>query len=163
MVKLLQLKSFLIVCVLFGASCTPPAPTPTSTFTDPDAEFQEAVRKAQGTLHILRQGLLAPKPSYAFLSLKVRFESEDGTEDMWTEAVFFMGDTYTVRMVEGVTLETGAHPDRLVEVQSEEVLDWMIKEDDGTVIGGYTLRLEYERMSPEQQKRFHEVTGYKFD
>ena len=163
MVKPLQLKILFIVYLLFGASCASPAPTPASSFTDPDPEFQEAVRQAQGTLHILRQALLAPKPSYTFLSLKVRFTSEHGTEDMWTEAVFFMGDTYTVRMVEGVTLETGAHPDRLVEVKSDEVLDWMIKEKDGTVIGGYTLRLEYERMSPEQQKRFREVTGYKFD
>ncbi len=163
MVKSLQFRVLFVVCLFLIASCAPPAPTPASTFTDPDLEFQEAVRQGQSTLHILRQALLAPKPSYAFLSLKVRFVSEDGTEDMWTEAVFFMGDTYTVRMIEGVTLETGAHPDRLVEVDSEQILDWMIKEEDGTVLGGYTLRLEYERMSPEQQKRFREVTGYKFE
>jgi uncharacterized protein YegJ (DUF2314 family) len=62
-----------------------------------------------------------------------------------------------------VILELGAHPDRLVEVDEHDVVDWMIREQDGTVIGGYTLRLDYQRMSPEQQKRYLEVTGYKFD
>ena len=65
-------------------------------------------------------------------------------------------------MVEGVTIELGAHPDRLVEVDPKDVLDWMILEKDGSVTGGYTLRIEYQRMTPEQQKRYDEVTGYKF-
>lgn len=97
------------------------------------------------------------------MSLKVRFRGEGSVEDMWTEPFYILGDVYTVRMIEGVTLELGAHPDRLVEVDAEDVVDWMIREQDGTVIGGYTLRLDYERMSPEQQKRYLEVTGYKFD
>ena len=68
-----------------------------------------------------------------------------------------------MRMIEGVSIEKGAHPNRLVEVDPEQILDWMIKEKDGTVHGGYTLRLDFSRMTPEQQKEYLEVTGYKFD
>jgi len=39
----------------------------------------------------------------------------------------------------------------------------MILEKDGSVFGGYTLRIEYRRMTPDQQKRYDEVTGYKFE
>ncbi len=163
MVTTLQLKIFIVVSLLFAAACEPATPTPTSTITGSDKEMAAAVKQAQSTLYILRRALLDPKPSYAFLSLKVHFTSPDGsTEDMWTEPVDIVEDKYTVRMIEGVTLETGAHPDRLVEVDPNQILDWMIKEKDGTVLGGYTLRVDFKHMTPEQQKKYLKVTGYKF-
>ncbi len=165
MYKALQLKIPFLLFLFFVASCAPsaPAPTPISTLANMDEEMTVAVRQAQDTLYILRQAMLAPKPSYKFLSVKVRFVSNGDIEDMWTEPIDFSDNKYTVRMVEGVTLELGAHPDRLVEVAPNDVLDWMILEKDGSVFGGYTLRIEYQRMTPEQQKRYDEVTGYKFE
>ena len=165
MYNALQLKISFLLLLFFLASCTPSrsTPTPISTLPGLDEEMTVAVRQAQDTLYILRQALLAPKPSYKFLSVKVRFGSSNGDiEDMWTEPVDFSESKYTVRLVEGVTLELGAHPDHLVEVAPKDVLDWMIVEKDGSVFGGYTLRIEYQRMTPEQQKRYDEVTGYKF-
>ena len=163
MSKALQLKITLVL--FFVVSCTPsvPTPAPISTLANLDEEMTVAVRQAQDTLYILRQAMLAPKPSYKFLSVKVRFVSNGDIEDMWTEPIDFSDNKYTVRMVEGVTLELGAHPDHLVQVAPRDVLDWMILEKDGSVFGGYTLRIEYQRMSPEQQKRYNEVTGYKFE
>ena len=165
MYKALQLKIPLLLFLFFIASCAPstPPPTPISTLANMDEEMTVAVRQAQDTLYILRQAMLAPKPSYKFLSVKVRFVSNGDIEDMWTEPIDFSDNKYTVRMVEGVTLELGAHPDRLVEVAPKDVLDWMILEKDGSVFGGYTLRIEYQRMTPAQQKRFDEVTGYTFE
>jgi uncharacterized protein YegJ (DUF2314 family) len=165
MYKALQLKIPLLLFLFFIASCAPstPPPTPISTLANMDEEMTVAVRQAQDTLYILRQAMLAPKPSYKFLSVKVRFVSNGDIEDMWTEPIDFSDNKYTVRMVEGVTLELGAHPDRLVEVPPHDVLDWMILEKDGSVFGGYTLRIEYQRLTPEQQKRYDEVTGYKFE
>ncbi|HKG54729.1 MAG TPA: DUF2314 domain-containing protein [Anaerolineales bacterium] len=167
MYKVLQLKTLFILSLFFVASCAPSAPTPTSapvaTLANLDEEMTLAVRQAQDTLYILRQAMLAPKPSYKFLSVKVRFASNGDIEDMWTEPIDFSDSKYTVRLVEGVTLELGAHPDRLIEVAPRDVLDWMILEKDGSVFGGYTLRIEYQRMTPDQQKRYDEVTGYKFE
>ena len=162
MYKPLHWKAFFVVSLFMLASCQPAAPTPVpiSTFTDPDQEFEKAVRQAQDTLYVLRQAFLAPKPSYSFMSVKVRFVTDEGTEDMWTEPVDLLDNVYTVRMVEGVTLKLKAHPDRLVEVSPEEIIDWMILEKDGTVLGGYTLRLEYQRLSPEEKKKYKERTGY---
>src|SRR5512141_439883 len=121
MYKPLHGKASLILSLLMLVSCQPAAPTPVpiSTFTDPDQEFEKAVRQAQDTLYVLRQAFLAPKPSYSFMSVKVRFVTDEGTEDMWTEPVDLLDNIYTVRMVEGVTLKLKAHPDRLVEVSPE--------------------------------------------
>lgn len=162
MYRPLHWKTLLVIGLLLLTACQPATPTPVSisTFTDPDEELTKAVREAQDTLSVLRQAFLAPKPSYVFMSVKVRFATENGTEDMWTEPIDLLDNVYTVRMVEGVTLELKAHPDRFVEVTPDEIIDWMILEEDGTVLGGYTLRLEYSRLSPEEQEKYRERTGY---
>jgi uncharacterized protein YegJ (DUF2314 family) len=165
MVEPLQWKTLFILCLLFTASCSPSAPTPAqiSTFTDSDPELEEAVRQAQNTIHTFRQALLSPQSSYSLASLKIRFENNGETEDMWTEPIFIFDEVYTVRMIEGVTLKPGIHPERLVDVGLQDIVDWMILQEDGKLIGGYTLRLEYERMPPEEQKKYLEITGYKFE
>jgi uncharacterized protein YegJ (DUF2314 family) len=165
MYKVLQLKIPFLLLLLIVTACAPATsqPTPIPTIANLDEEMTVAVRQAQDTLYVLRQAMLAPKPSYKLLSVKVRFVSNGDIEDMWTEPIDFSDYKYTVRMVEGVTLELGAHPDHLVQVAPRDVLDWMILEKDGSVFGGYTLRIEYQRMTPEQQKRYDEVTGYKFE
>jgi uncharacterized protein YegJ (DUF2314 family) len=165
MYKALQFKTLFLACLLFVAACAPssPTPVPVSTFTDPDPDLQAAIRQAQDTLYIFRQAFLAPKTSYTLISLKIRFADDNKVEDMWTEPVYILDDVYTVRMVEGVTLEKGIHPDRLLDVKLKDIVDWMLLEEDGTVIGGYTLRLEYERLTPAEQKRYRENTGYRFD
>jgi uncharacterized protein YegJ (DUF2314 family) len=173
MYKPLQWKSFLLLIFVVLASCSPAelASTPTTgptTLGTPipalaDEELAEAVRQAQETLHIWRQEFLAPKKSYSMTSLKVRFGEEGDIEDMWTEPLYILDNIYTVRMVEGVTVEQGVHPDRLLDVKAEDIIDWMLLEEDGTLVGGYTLRLEYRRMTPEQQKRYIEITGIRFD
>lgn len=165
MVKPLHWKLLIVLILSLLVSCRPaePTPVPISTFADPDQAFQKAVRQAQDTLHVLRQAFLAPKPSYTLMSLKVRFRSDESIEDMWTVPIDLVDGVYTVQMVEGVTLEKGLHPERLVEVSPKNIIDWMILEKDGTVIGGYTLRLEYERLSPEEQEKYYERTGYKFE
>jgi uncharacterized protein YegJ (DUF2314 family) len=165
MYKVLQLKIPFLLFLLIVTACAPAMspPKPIPTIANLDEEMTVAVRRAQDTLYVLRQAMLAPKPSYKLLSVKVRFVANGDIEDIWTEPIDFSDEKYTVRMVEGVTLELGAHPDRLVQVAPRDVLDWMILEKDGSVFGGYTLRIEYARMTPQQQKRYDEVTGYKFE
>lgn len=172
MYKPLQWKLLSFV-VLLLAACSPALPTSTPA-AEPaaprtpvsalaDDELAEAVQQARDTLYLWRQEFLAPRQAYSMASLKVRFRNDSGVEDIWTEPMFVLDDVYTVRLVEGVTLEQGAHPGRLMDVKPEDIVDWMLLEKDGTVVGGYTLRLEYERMTPEQQKKYLEITGYKFD
>jgi uncharacterized protein YegJ (DUF2314 family) len=173
MYKPLQRKSLIVLLFIFLASCSPAEPTATSTPGSiashtpipvlADEELAEAVRQAQETLPIWRQEFLAPKKSYSMTSLKVRFANDENVEDMWTEPLYILDNTYTVRMVEGVTVEQGIHPERLLDVKAEDIIDWMLLEEDGTLTGGYTLRLEYRRMTPEQQKRYIEITGIRFD
>jgi hypothetical protein len=60
-------------------------------------------------------------------------------------------------------LDPGLNTARLVTVPLGKVLDWVIVEEDGHLVGGYTIRLSYEHMTPDERVEFLDVTGYKID
>jgi len=161
MYKVLQLKFILIASIFLVNSCRSSSPTPMSPATDD--EFTAAVDKAHSTMGTVRQALLAPEPSYAFVGLKIRVYGETQYEDIWTEPLDYYNGAFTTQMVEGVALAQGYHPESYVRVPVDDVVDWMIVEDDGTLIGGYTIKLAYLHMTPEEQKEFIRITGYTVD
>ncbi|HLF73944.1 MAG TPA: DUF2314 domain-containing protein [Anaerolineales bacterium] len=160
MYRPLQWKALIILGLLLTVSCAPSTSAPAAGTPDPDPEHTAAVNKAHETMDTLFKALLAPQPSYTFVGVRVRFTGVERYEDMWTEPVDYYNGVFTVEMVEGVTVEHGLHPGRFVQVPVQDVLDWMILEEDGTVLGGYTIRLAYERMTPEEKEEFLRVTGY---
>jgi uncharacterized protein YegJ (DUF2314 family) len=159
MYRPLQLRILWVICLVLIASCSPAlAGTPVT-----DEEFNAAVEEAHSTMSTLREALLAPKANFDFVGVKVRFVGAETFEDIWTEPVDYLDGYFTVRMIDGVLLSPKLNTDRLVTVTLDEVLDWVIIEDDGNLIGGYTIRLSYEHMTREEKKEFLEVTGYKID
>ena len=154
----LQLKVVLLAGVLLVASCGSTTPTTIPPVTD--EEFNTAVEEAHKTLGVVRKALLSPEPSYDFIGLKIRVSGDDTYEDIWTEPVDYYDGVFTTQMVEGVNLETGLHPGNMTRVPVEDVLDWMIVEDNGNLIGGYTIRLAYQHMTAEEKKEFLRITGY---
>ncbi|HAV77483.1 MAG TPA: hypothetical protein DCX53_09020 [Anaerolineae bacterium] len=154
----LQLKILLFVSILLVASCGPSSPTPVAPATE--EEFTAAVEKAHSTMSVVRQALLAPEPSFVFIGLKIRVYGDVEFEDIWTEPLDYFNGAFTTQMVEGVALTQGFHPDQVVRIPVEDVIDWMIVEDDGNLIGGYTIRLAYQHMTPEEQEEFIRITGY---
>ena len=160
MYKPLQLTALWLMCVIFTLSCTSSAleGTPVS-----DEEFDAAVKEAHGTLSTLRQALLSPRENYIFVGLKVRFTGADEYEDIWTEPVDYYDGFFTTRMIDGVLIDSGLNTERMVTVPMNKVLDWVIVEEDGNLIGGYTIKLAYEHMTPEEKKEFLRVTGYKLE
>jgi len=157
MYKPLQLTTFLLVCLVLIASCRPSvAGTPVT-----DEEFDAAVAEAHDTLGTLREALLSPRESYDFIGLKVRFIGETTYEDTWTQPVDYFNGYFTIRMIDGVLLDPGLNTERMVVIPLKRVLDWVIVKDDGTLIGGYTIKLSYEHMTPEEKEEFLRVTGYR--
>lgn len=158
MVRRFRLEVVLILGAILLSSCASP---PASPPADVDEDLAAAVAQAQRTLDTVRQALLSPKPSYVYIGLKIRVYGDSSFEDIWTEPVDFYNGAFTTQMVEGVTVSQGYHPNNLVRVPVEDVIDWMIVEEDGTLIGGYTIRLAYRNMTPEEREEFLRITGYK--
>ena len=165
MVKLLQQRIIFLFCLLFITACGAPAPAsvaPTPIPPVSDEELLAAIKQAHSTLNTIRQAMLAPKPSYSYLGLKVRFKTPDGgTDDDWTEPIDYYDGIFTIKMLDGLTLNYHLHPDDTLNVPLRNVVDWMIVEKDGNLIGGYTIRLVYDHLTPEEQVEFIKNTGYK--
>ena len=163
MVKSLQLKILFLLFMIFIASCgsviNSKAGTPVT-----DEELNAAIEEAHQTLDVLFKAMLAPKASYDFLGLKVRFSTPDrGYDDNWVEPVEYYDGIFTIRMMDGLTYDMNLHTDHELDVPLRKVVDWMIVEKDGTLIGGYTIRLAYDHMDPAEKKEFLRVTGYKME
>ena len=161
MYRKLHLTALLIACLLFMVSCGSSPSLEGTPVTD--EEFDAAVKEAHGTLSTLRRALLSPRDNYIFVGLKVRFTGQGEYEDIWTEPVDYFDGYFTTRMIDGVLLNSNSNADRLVSVSLRDVIDWVIVEEDGNLIGGYTIRLSYEHMTPEEKEEFLEVTGYKLE
>ena len=159
MYKPIQLFTLLTVCLVLFTSCAPAlAGTPVT-----DEEFDAAVEEAHDTLGTLRQALLSPRDHYIFVGLKVRFTGANDYEDIWTEPVDYFDGYFTTRMIDGVLINPNLNTERLVTIPIEKVLDWVIVEEDGNLIGGYTIKLSYQHMTTEEKKEFLRVTGYKLE
>lgn len=156
-----QWKGLLFAVVILLSSCGKPSPTAAPAATE--EEFIAAVEKAHSTLSTVRRALLSPEPSYVFIGLKIRVYGGETFEDIWTEPLDYYNGAFTTQMVEGVTVTQGYHPEQLVRVPVEDVIDWMIMEDDGTLIGGYTIRLAYKYMTPDEREEFIRITGYRVE
>ncbi|NJC95067.1 MAG: hypothetical protein C3F07_17010 [Anaerolineales bacterium] len=161
MYKTLRLIPILLIFVVFVTSCGSSSSLAGTPVTD--EEFDAAVKEAHGTLGTLRTALLSPRDSYIFVGLKVRFTGDGIYEDIWTEPVDYFDGYFTTRMIDGVLIDSNLNADRLVTVPLDKVLDWVIVEEDGHLIGGYTIRLSYEHMTPDEKVEFLKATGYKID
>ena len=162
MYRSLQWKILFLLCFLFAVSCGPAAPKTSTPVSD--EELNAAIEEAQGTIDTLFRAMLAPKPSYDFVGVKVRFRTQDGMyDDNWVEPLDYYGGRFTIRMIDGLTHDKNLHPDHTLSVPFKRVIDWVIIEKDGNLIGGYTIRLAYDHMSSEEKKEFLRVTGYKLE
>ena len=86
MYRSLQLKILFFLCLMLLTSCKPATPKTSTPVTE--KELNAAIDKANQSRGTLLKALLAPKPSYDFVGLKVRFIMADGSsDDNWAEAV----------------------------------------------------------------------------
>lgn len=160
MVKPLQFLILVFLSLLLITSCSAVGSKAGTPVTD--EELDAAIEEAHSTLDTLLAAMLAPQASHDFLGLKVRFATKDGGyDDNWVEPVDYYDGKFTIRMMDGLTYDKNLHTDRTLDIPLKKVVDWMIVEKDGTLIGGYTIKLAYEHMSPAEKKEFLRVTGYK--
>lgn len=127
-----------------------------------DEEMNAAIREAQATLDVFIQYLASPQPGQYGFNLKARFPCGEGGEHLWLTDVSYAGDffTGTVNSIP-VCVDYLKFGDRTT-VTREDVSDWMFV-DRGRLVGGYTIRVLRNRMSPEERERFDQDLGLIID
>lgn len=157
----------LVFCLCLFACVQKPTLIPISTATvaeqtGSDVEMQAAVQEARDSLHVFIQKIQTPHPDRTFVAVKVRFSPPDeSAQDIWVDEVTYSNGVFRGSMgddIPSLKLRMGEK----VKIEKEDIVDWMIVED-GRLIGGYTIRLAVQRMSPEEKERFLKTLDYSLE
>jgi uncharacterized protein YegJ (DUF2314 family) len=154
----------LILTLCISAFACTPTPVPTSASARPaaDVELEAAIQQARNTLDEFTDRIASPHPGRTLVAVKVRFfPPESLPQDIWVDGVTYTDGSFLGNMGDDIPSLKLSFDDRIV-VQTKDFVDWMIVED-GKLVGGYTIRLAYQRMSPEEKERFLETLDYSIE
>jgi uncharacterized protein YegJ (DUF2314 family) len=127
-----------------------------------DADMESAFQEARDTLDLFIEKIGTPHSDRTFVAVKVRFSPPDGPpQDIWVDEVTYADGSFRGLMgddIPSLHLVAGEK----ITIDEEDILDWMIVED-GKLVGGYTIRLAVQRMSPVEKERFLETLDYSIE
>ena len=157
---------FLFAICLFMAACSSvPTQAPTTVPTmpsDSDNEMEAAFQQARDTLDSFIVKIGTPSPNRTLVAVKVRFVLPDGSsQDLWVDQISYQDGVFHGTMGDDLPTLRLSMDDKIT-IKRKDIVDWMLVED-GKLIGGYTIRLAYERMSPEQKKQFLKTINYSIE
>jgi uncharacterized protein YegJ (DUF2314 family) len=158
----IQKLIYLSLCISIFA-CTPAPVIPTSSRSSgTDAELDAAIQQARDSLDVFIAKITTPHPDQTFVALKVRFRPPDESpQDIWVDEVTYANGVFRGNMgddIPALKLELGEK----ITIPEEDIVDWMIVED-ANLVGGYTIRLALQRMSPSERERFLETLDYSIE
>ena len=159
-------RAFIFVIYLFLFACSPaltqlPAPTPTIQLNS-DAEMEAAFQQARDTLDSFIQKIGTSYPDRTLVAVKVHFVLPDSSsQDIWVDQISYQDGSFHGTMGDDIPSLKLSVDDKIT-LARKDIVDWMIVEN-GKLIGGYTIRLAFQRMSPEQKERFLETVHYTMD
>ena len=154
---------FLFIVFLFLVACSPvstPAPTKAHPMKPTaDVEMETAFQQARDSLDSFIEKIGTPHPNRTLVAVKVRFVLPDSsTLDLWVDHISYANGSFHGTMGDDIpTLKLSV--DDKVTIKRADIVDWMMVED-GKLVGGSTIRLAYQRMSPEEKQRFLETINY---
>jgi uncharacterized protein YegJ (DUF2314 family) len=81
---------------------------------------------------------------------------------MWINSLRFDGKVFHGRLNNNPYEVKAVKLGDIVTVDPKDVSDWMYI-DKGKLIGGYTIRVVTDKLSPAERKAFEKEGGYKLD
>jgi uncharacterized protein YegJ (DUF2314 family) len=154
---LITFITFLIGC---GSKDSPPnarvVPIP-----DEDQEINAAMDKARSSLNEFIERFNHPHASDKWFLVKGRFTHGDRIEHIWVADLVFDGKVFSGVLANEPEIP-GLKFKQHVSISLDNVSDWMYV-SDGRPIGGFTTRVLYGRMSPEERKRDDAERPYRID
>jgi uncharacterized protein YegJ (DUF2314 family) len=159
----------LLLCLPFACDDAPtgrggPATRAANTVAvaDDDAAMNAAVAKARETLPQFVAALKSPTPAQRDFAIKAGFAEGDAVEYMSVTAVRPEGAGFRGTLNNDPTALRNVKRGDEVTVGPDRVVDWSYVED-GKLVGGHTLRVLRERMTPEQRKEFDAASPFRIE
>ena len=127
-----------------------------------DPRMVAATQKARVTAPEFAKALGAPKPNQDGFAVKLRVTDGKATEYMWISDLSFDGQSFRGRLGNTPDAVTGVKLGDELAVKPGELSDWMYVED-GRLVGGYTLRVIRDSVSPEVRARLESQVPFRFE
>lgn len=153
-------------CAATGGPLQTAAPTPSEPdvvlLAENDYEMRIAEAKAQRSIGRFIDALSSPAATQTYFAVKTLLRDGEKAEHVWVSRLSYDGARFqgTVANVP-FALTTVTHGEAIT-VAPGDITDWMIVEDRA-LVGGYTIRLARDRMSPEQRADFDRRVGFAID
>ena len=133
-----------------------------SQVSDNDKAMDRAVEHAQRSLGFFMAVLQAKKPGDTTFEIKKGFVDGDKVEHLWISSVTYDGTNFHGKINNRPVDVKNVHLGQRVTVAPREVSDWMFLKN-GKLMGGYTTRVLYARLSPEDKAEFDKEAEFKIE
>ncbi len=125
-----------------------------------NAAMHLAVQEARKTIKTFIATLRHPGPGQQDFELKKRFVQGDQVEHIWLSDVKIVGNHFEGQIDNQPRKIQGLKLGQVVSVKRNEISDWLYI-DNGTLVGGYTVRAHYNQLTPQQKQKFDREADFK--
>jgi len=129
---------------------------------DKDAQMHRAVKEARKTVGVFIAALKNPAKGQHDFEVKKPFAKDGEVEHLWLSDVEFSGNRFHGRVDNHPRKIKGLKFGDRVSVNPDEISDWAFV-DNGKLVGGYTIRVLSQNLSPERRKEFENETKVRID
>jgi uncharacterized protein YegJ (DUF2314 family) len=130
--------------------------------SDDDKQMDRAVENAQKSLGFFMAALHAKKDGDTVFEIKKGFVDGNKVEHLWIREVTYDGKNFHGKIDNRPLEVSNVHLGQGVTLAPQDVTDWMFLKD-GKLIGGYTTRVLYARLSPEDKAEFDKRAEFKIE
>ena len=130
--------------------------------SDDDEQMDRAVENAQRTLGFFIAALKAKQGGDTAFEIKKGFIDGEKVEHLWIKRVTYDGKNFHGQIDNRPREVNNVHLGQRVSAAPEDVTDWMFLKD-GKLMGGYTTRVLYARLSPEEKAEFDRDAEFKIE
>jgi uncharacterized protein YegJ (DUF2314 family) len=151
------------IIILSFVGCGKEQPLDKVIIVEPDdPRMNAAIEKARATVKTFIAALQSPKPGQSGFAIKVDFTDNEEKEYMWLQPVTFDGSNFTGVVDNVPQLVKSVKRGQKVTVAPHQISDWMYI-DNGRLIGGETLRVIRDSLTPQERADFDKSLPFIID
>jgi len=154
-------RVIVLIFVVASAGCNQAEPNDSVVnVSEQDPHMNTAMATARSTVDKFIKALQAPKSGQSSFALKMPISNGTDTERFWLADVTYDGKAFhgTINN-EPDTVKT-VKIGQAMTVDAKQISDWMYVED-GVLVGGYTMRVLRDAMSPTERADFDKSMPFK--
>ena len=133
-----------------------------SQVADNDKAMDRAVEHAQHSLAFFMAALRAKKPGDAMFEIKKGYVDGDKVEHLWISNLSYDGKNFHGKINNRPLDVKNVRLGQRVTIAPVEVSDWMFLKN-GKLVGGYTTRVLYARLSATDKALFDKEAEFKIE